>query len=218
MPTRAAIRRDLEQTALPHMDSLYGAALRLTRNPRDAEDLVQDTMLRAYRFWKSFKDRSNCRAWLFKILTNTFINEYQRGKRRREVLHSANKEQQTTGRVIVDERAAGQLGPDELIEQTSVSDTITKALTNLPSEFRVAVLLSDLEEFSYKEIAEIMNCPVGTVMSRLYRGRKLLQEQLRSYAIDNGIIRGQKNTPKDSSKTIALDDYRKPKSRTAENK
>ena len=206
-------RRDFEEIALPHLGSLYGAAFRLTRNARDAEDLVQDVMLRAYRFWDSFERDSNCKAWLFKILTNTFINSYQKAKRGREVLNAAVAEQQATDGVLVHENALAQRDPEGLLLEHSLSEDVAKALADIPADFRLAVVLCDIEGFSYKEIAEIMECPVGTVMSRLHRGRRLLKQTLREYAIAQGVLK-DKDSRKEKPDTvekgdmIRLDDYR----------
>jgi RNA polymerase sigma-70 factor, ECF subfamily len=189
MLQRRKQRRDFENTALPHLGSLYGAAFRLTRNPRDAEDLVQDVMLRAYRFWDSFEPESNCKAWLFKILTNTFINQYQKTKRHREVLSAAQTEQEATDGVLVHEGAMAQRDPEGILLDHSLSEDVARALEDLPADFRVAVVLCDVEGFSYKEIAEIMECPVGTVMSRLHRGRRLLRQSLREFAVAQGFLR-----------------------------
>lgn len=194
-------RTEFEQTALPHLDALYGAAVRLTRHPRDAEDLVQEAMLRAYRFWDSFQKDSNCRAWLFKILTNTFINHYQKNKRRREVLGRAAAEQEATDGVLVQERSLAQRTPEAVLLQNTLSEDVANALSSLPDDFRTAVVLCDVEGFSYKEIAEIMECPVGTVMSRLYRGRRLLKQSLQGFAAREGIIK--------SENMVDLDSYRK---------
>lgn len=207
MLTRRKRRTEFEQTALPHMDALYGAAYRLTRNPRDAEDLVQDAMLRAYRFWDSFQKDSNCKAWLFRILTNTFINHYQKRKRSREVLNAAVAEQSVTDGVLVHENAATQRDPEGLLLERTLSDDVARALEGLPSDFRVAVVLCDVEGFSYKEIAEIMECPVGTVMSRIYRGRRLLKKALRDFAREQGIVRSEPEPA--GSGTIDLTEYRK---------
>jgi RNA polymerase sigma-70 factor, ECF subfamily len=208
-------RKDFEEIALPHLGSLYGAAFRLTRNGRDAEDLVQDVMLRAYRFWDSFERDSNCKAWLFKILTNTFINSYQKAKRGREVLSAAVAEQQTTDGVLVHENALAQRDPEGLLVEHSLSEDVARALAELPADFRLAVVLCDIEGFSYKEIAEIMECPVGTVMSRLHRGRRLLKQSLREYAIAQGVVKEPRQPETDSGRgddggaMIRLDDYRR---------
>jgi RNA polymerase sigma-70 factor (ECF subfamily) len=201
-------RSEFEQIALPHIDSLYGAAYRLTRNPRDAEDLVQEAMLRAYRFWDSFQKDSNCKAWLFRILTNTFINGYQKRKRRREVLNAAVAEQEATDGVLVHENARSQQDPEKVMLSQTLSDDVSRALDALSPEFRTAVVLCDVEGFSYKEIAEIMECPVGTVMSRLYRGRRLLKKALYDYAVKEGIVKPE---PSEGDDVIELARYREQK-------
>jgi RNA polymerase sigma-70 factor (ECF subfamily) len=182
-------RAEFEEVALPHLDSLFGAAYRLTRNPRDAEDLVQDAILRAYRFWDSFEKDSNCKAWLFKILTNTFINGYQKKKRSREILNAAVSEQQATDGILIHEQARSQRDPQDILIDQTLSDDVTRALAALPTEFRLTVVLCDVEGFSYREIAEILECPVGTVMSRLYRGRRLLRKSLFDFAVNEGIVK-----------------------------
>lgn len=183
--TRPSLK-DFEREALPHLPALYSAALRLTRNDRDAEDLVQDALLRAYRFFDSFEAGTNCKAWLFRILTNVFCNRYREREREREILDEAesseaNVEQFTGGTEVGRDVENALLG-------RIVSEDVEKALAEVPQDFRLAVILADLEDFSYKEIAEIMNCPAGTVMSRLYRGRKILQRLLYDYAAEQGII------------------------------
>jgi RNA polymerase sigma-70 factor (ECF subfamily) len=197
-------RTEFEREALAHLDVLYGAAYRLTRNARDAEDLVQDSLLRAYRFWDSFQQDSNCKAWLLRIVTNTFINEYTRRKRSREVLDAANAEQQATDGVLVQASAGDKLSPDRLLMEHSVSDDVQRALEQLPDDFRTAVILCDMQGLSYKEIAEIMECPVGTVMSRLFRGRKLLAAALREFAVAEGYVKETEA----KSQTIDLEKYR----------
>src|SRR5512147_2722968 len=182
-------RAEFERQALVHVDALYGAAYRLTRNARDAEDLVQDSLLRAYRFWDSFQQDSNCKAWLLRIVTNTFINEYQRRKRSREVLDAATSEQSATDGVLVHADANDKQSPEKALLLSSVSDDVQRALEQLPDDFRTAVILCDMQGLSYKEIAEIMECPVGTVMSRLFRGRKLLATALRDFALAEGYVR-----------------------------
>jgi RNA polymerase sigma-70 factor (ECF subfamily) len=186
---RRVRRKEFEEIALPHLDALYGAALRLTRDPRDAEDLVQDAMLRAYRFWDSFQRDSNCKAWLLKIVTNTFINSYQKAKRSREVLNAAVSEQEATDGVLVQERALSQRDPEGALLESTLSEDVANALASVPADFRMAVVLCDMQGLSYKEIADVMGCPVGTVMSRLYRGRRLLKKALHHFAVQEGIIR-----------------------------
>jgi RNA polymerase sigma-70 factor, ECF subfamily len=189
MPASREKRAEFERQALVHTDALFGAAYRLTRNARDAEDLVQDSLLRAYRFWESFEQDSNCKAWLLRIVTNTFINEYQRKKRSREVLDAASAEQDATDGVLMHAEATDRRSPERALLERSVSDDVQRALEGLPDDFRTAVVLCDVQGLSYKEIADIMGTPVGTVMSRLFRGRKLLAASLREFAIAEGYVK-----------------------------
>jgi RNA polymerase sigma-70 factor, ECF subfamily len=198
-------RSEFERQALVHIDALYGAAYRLTRNPRDAEDLVQDALLRAYRFWDSFQQDSNCKAWLLRIVTNTFINEYQRKKRSREVLEAATAEQDATDGVLVQASAHDKVAPDQALLSASVSDDVQRALEQLPDDFRTAVILCDMQGLSYKEIADIMETPVGTVMSRLFRGRKLLAAALKEFAVAEGYVKPTPIETKTASKDDAID-------------
>lgn len=201
-------RAEFERQALVHTDALYGAAYRLTRNARDAEDLVQDSLLRAYRFWDSFEQDSNCKAWLLRIVTNTFINEYQRKKRSREVLDAASAEQDATDGVLVQASSSDRQSPEKMLLERSVSDDVQRALDNLPDDFRTAVVLCDVQGLSYKEIAEIMQTPVGTVMSRLFRGRKLLAAALREFALAEGYVREEPVKDTQDHKPIDLEAYR----------
>jgi RNA polymerase sigma-70 factor (ECF subfamily) len=177
------LRNDFEREALSHVDALLGTALRLTRNERDAEDLVQDALLRAYRFWHRFEQGTHCKAWLFKILTNTFITRYHKERREHEIAEDA-----ATQDIITHEAAESTRDPEGALASRMFSDDVQRALEAVPTDFRLAVILCDIEEFSYKEIADIMECPVGTVMSRLYRGRRLLQRTLHDYAVEQGIV------------------------------
>src|SRR5450432_3965115 len=179
---------DFEREALPHQPALDAAALHMTRHETDAEDLVQDALVRAYRFFDTFEAGTNCKAWLFRILTNVFCNRYREREREHEVLNEAEASPANV------EQFLGGAGADAADVESAllghmVSADVEKALAALPSDFRMAVVLADLEDFSYKEIAEIMECPAGTVMSRLYRGRKMLQQQLYAYAVEQGIIK-----------------------------
>lgn len=208
-------RREFEAIALPHLDALYGTAYRLARNPRDAEDLVQEALMRAYRFWETFEKDSNCKAWLLRILTNTFINEYQRKRRQREVLDAATAEQSATDGVLVHEAAQAQRSPEGMMLERSVSDDVQRALDALPADFRTAVVLCDVEGLSYKEIAEVMDCPVGTVMSRLFRGRRLLQASLEQFAVEQGYVKPT-TTAAETAPAAAIDlaEYRQKKTRS----
>lgn len=183
----AAKRRSFEEEALPHMDALYRTALRLSKNASDAEDLVQETFVKAYRFWDKFEAGSNCRAWLFKIMTNIFINQY-RSKSRSPL--QANLDE-IDDSFLYGQLASGQQGsdPEKELFAKVFDDDVKKAIENLPDDFRLVVVLSFLEGFSYQEIAEIADLQLGTVKSRLHRGRKLLQKQLWDYAIKNGYIK-----------------------------
>ena len=184
-PTRA----EFEGLALRHLDALYAAALRLTRNERDAEDLVQDAFLRAFRFFDKFERGTNIKAWLFKILTNTFINRYRRSVKERTLVDGPERESVTDQ--LVSRDAADQAGdPERHFFGRLVSDDVVRAVDALPIDFRMVVILADLQEFSYKEIADILDIPVGTVMSRLFRGRRLLQKALAGYAAESGFGTG----------------------------
>ena len=205
---RKSNRREFERVALPHLDVMYGVAYRLTRNRGDAEDLVQDALLRAYRFWHTFEQDSNCKAWLLKILTNTFLNRYQKRKREREVIGQALDEQRATDGVLMHEHSLAHRDPEGVLADRMLSDDVARALTEIPPDFRVAVVLCDIEGLSYKEIAEVMDCPVGTVMSRLYRGRRLLQQSLYEYAVQQGIIRRDGDDADGHAKLVDLDSYR----------
>src|ERR1700742_1675815 len=174
--------------AMPFMSSLYSAALRMTRNPSDAEDLVQETYLRAYRGFGGFREGTNLKAWLYRILTNTFINQYRAKKRRPDQVDLDDVED-----FYIFRRLGGLEAADaERTAQTAAlesmpDDEVKQALESIPEQFRMAVILADIEGFSYKEIAEILDVPIGTVMSRIHRGRKQLQKRLWDYAERNNL-------------------------------
>ena len=177
------------ELAMPYMDALYSAALRMTRNPADAEDLVQETYLRAYRGFGGFKEGTNIKAWLYKILTNTFINTYRAKKRRPEETEFDDvAEFSIYGRLGGLEAANAERTPETEVLDAMPDEVVKEALESLPEQFRMAVLLADVEGFSYKEIADIMDVPIGTVMSRLHRGRKQLQRRLWEFARDRGLL------------------------------
>jgi RNA polymerase sigma-70 factor (ECF subfamily) len=178
---------EFEAEALRHLDALYRTALRMTRSEADAEDLVQETYIRAFRFKDQFTLGTNMKAWLFRILTNTFINTYRRKTAQPEVTDLDGIDEFSLYRRMADDRAASTSPDPEAELLNSVVDTeVTDALEELPEKFRTTVLL-DVEGFSYKEIAEMLSIPIGTVMSRLHRGRKFLQKRLYDLARERGI-------------------------------
>jgi len=174
--------------AMELMPSLYAAALRMTRNRADAEDLVQETYLRAYRGFSGFEQGTNLKAWLYRILTNTYINSYRAKKRRPEETELDEVEDLYLYRRIggLEAAMAGRSAEDELLDRFTDAE-VKQAVEELPETFRMAVLLADIEGFSYKEIAEILDIPIGTVMSRLHRGRKALQKRLYEFAVDRNL-------------------------------
>jgi RNA polymerase sigma-70 factor (ECF subfamily) len=185
-PQDAALRERFERDVLPLLPSLYGAALRLTRNPQDADDLVQETYLRAFRGFGGFQEGTNLRAWMYRILTNTFINSYR--KKQREPVTVPDGEVEDW--YLYDKLGASGVeasAESEVLERIPDED-VQRALEDLPENFRMAVLLADVEGFSYKEIAEILGIPIGTVMSRLHRGRKALQKALWQTVRERGLV------------------------------
>ena len=175
--------------AMQFMPSLYSAALRMTRNPSDAEDVVQETYLKAYRAFGGFQEGTNLKAWLYKILTNTFINAYRSKKRRPEQSDIEDVEDLYLYRRLggLEAAAASRSAEDEVLDLFTEGE-IKDAIEALPEQFRMAVLLADVEGFSYKEIADILDVPIGTVMSRLHRGRKGLQKTLYEFGRSRGLV------------------------------
>jgi RNA polymerase sigma-70 factor (ECF subfamily) len=180
--------------ALPLLDSLYGAALRMTRNPADAEDLVQETMLRAYRAFDRFEAGTNLKAWLFRILTNAYINTYRKRQREPQKVSQDEIEDFDLYQELKDHDSQFSETPENIVLDSLVDSDILEAIEDLPEQFRLAVVLSDIEDFSYAEMAEIMDVPMGTVMSRLHRGRKALQKRLWDLARERGIVKGAAKT------------------------
>jgi len=174
------------------MPSLYTAALRMTRNRADAEDLVQETYLRAYRAYESFTEGTNLKAWLYKILTNTFINQYRSRRRRPEEAEVEDVEDlYLYHRLVGRDGAAAGRSAEEVALDRFTDDEVKAALESLPESFRMTVLLADVEGFSYREIADIMDVPIGTVMSRLHRGRRALQKALADFGLSRGLVAAQ---------------------------
>lgn len=198
-----AARASFAKEALPHMDTLYNGAVYMTRDPALAEDLVQETYLKAFRFWHRYEPNTNCKAWLFRILTNTFINKNRRKKHLHTSIDATDQELSST---LVSERSSFYDSPERDYLSKLFPEHVREAIEALPENFRIPVILADLHDFSYKEIAEIMECPVGTVMSRLFRGRKRLQETLFDYAIELGVI--ARDEARDATGAVSLDTYR----------
>ena len=185
---------DFEREAMPHIGALYNFALRMTGNSDDAHDLVQDTFLKAYRFWDKFEQGTNCKAWLFRILKNSYINLYRKEVKEPEKVDFDDVKD------FYDTIRADSTDSNDLQDQifnALLDDEVNGALAGLPEEFRTVVILCDIEGFTYEEIAEFVECPIGTVRSRLHRGRKMLQQTLLEYAREKGFATDKKSHPED---------------------
>ena len=178
-------RRSFEREALPHTNLLYNYALRMTNNPADADDLVQETYLKAYRFWDSYEQGTNIRAWLFRILKNSYINRYRKEVREPDTVEYDDVKSLY---VLRSEDASDQNDLQESVFGNLLDDEITSAIASLPHEFRTVVILCDIECLTYEEVSAFMECPLGTVRSRLHRGRRLLRALLADYARQRGLV------------------------------
>jgi RNA polymerase sigma-70 factor (ECF subfamily) len=188
-PPEHDLAERFERDVLPLLPSLYGAALRMTRNPADAEDLLQETTLRAYRGFGTFQEGTNLKAWLYRILTNSFINTYRKRQREPQTVEGPEDVDEWFLFDRLGSRSVERSAEEDVLEKIPDAD-VKEALETIPENFRMAVLLADVEGFSYKEIAEITDVPIGTVMSRLHRGRKALERALYAVAKERGLVDG----------------------------
>ncbi|MCK9522776.1 MAG: sigma-70 family RNA polymerase sigma factor [Proteobacteria bacterium] len=186
---KSSAQLQFEADCTAHLDALYASALKLTRNREDAEELVQDVYVRAFRFAKGFAPGTNLKAWLFRILINTFINAYRRKGHERRYIERAAVEPIYDDVLNAQARAYAS-DPENHLLRTFFARDLEDALAELPEEYRMPVILCDMQEFSYREIADMLGCPIGTVMSRLHRGRKMLQRELADHAIAAGLSVG----------------------------
>jgi RNA polymerase sigma-70 factor, ECF subfamily len=175
--------REFEEEAIPHMDLLYGYALRMTNNRGDAEDLVQETYMKAFRFWDKYEKGTNIRAWLFRIMKNSYINKYRRETKQPDTVDYDDIKNFYTN---VKDESVEPNDLHEILHKNLLEDDVAKAIASLPDDFRTVVILCDIEGMTYEEIAEFVDCPVGTVRSRLHRGRKILRSQLLTFARSRG--------------------------------
>lgn len=189
MTVNMTTREDFTHDAMQHAPQLFSTAMRMTRNRSDAEDLVQETFIKAWRSFATYQQGTNLRAWLFRIMTNTYINKYNAQQRKPTETELDDVEELFLYKRLgaVDQSQLSQSAEDQMLSLFT-DDEVKKALEELPDQFRIPVLMSDVEGFSYKEIAEILEIPLGTVMSRLHRGRKLMQKMLYEYAKERGLI------------------------------
>ena len=182
------LRAEFERVALPQLSHLYTSAFYLTKDKTEAEDLIQETYLRALRFFHKFQPGTNCRAWLLSILRNLFINRYQQKKREAETVDWEKIDQVYDSMVELGEKAERD-NPEGLLISELMDEGVEKALRKLPEEYRTAIVLVDIEELSYEEAAKVMACAIGTIRSRVSRGRRMLQVALRDYALERGLIK-----------------------------
>lgn len=201
-------KREFETACLAHLDALYASALKLTRSASDAEELVQDTYLKAFRFSHKFEWGTNLKAWLFRVQSNTFINDYRhRGHERKYVERAATES--IYDQVLDSEARAYAADPEKHVFNKFMKQELERALDTLPDDFKMVIVLADIQEFSYKEVADIIGCPIGTVMSRLHRGRRILQRELVDFAVDAGI--SAKENLSEKEKPTDLSEFRNQK-------
>lgn len=177
-----------EDEALPLASALYGGALRMTRNPADAADLVQETFLRAFRSWKQFQEGTNLKAWMYRILTNLYITSYRAKKREPQMVSTTDANDFDLYENLINQAGGASESAESIVIDSLGDEDIKQALSELPEEFRLVVSLADVDGFSYKEMADIIQIPIGTVMSRLHRGRKALQKSLWGLAKERGLV------------------------------
>ena len=190
-----ADQAEFAEAAMPLMDQLYSAALRMTRNAADAEDLVQETYLKAYRGYERFEEGTNLKAWMYRILTNSYINRYRAKQRRPDESDIADVEDMYLYRRLSGENADIGSSAEDAFLNTVTDGAVKAAIEAIPENFRIAVLLADVEGFAYKEIAQILDIPIGTVMSRIHRGRKALEKQLHDYAGQRNLLPDEEEEP-----------------------
>ena len=190
-------REQFQKEAFPFMEEMYASALRLTRQPENAEDLVSEVYSRAWKSYAQFTPGTNMRAWLYKILTNTFINHYRQTRREPGIVHLDQPDvgDEGGGSSLYDRLADTAAKPDEVLANRFLDRDIQKAIDSLPEEFRMVVLLCDVQSFSYQEAADMLDIPIGTVRSRLWRGRRLLQKTLWQQAVATGVVSASGRTP-----------------------
>ena len=185
---KKAVADEFARVAIPHLPYIYTAAFYLTNDQQEAEDLAQDTYLRAFRFFRQFEPGTNCRAWLLSIQRHLFINRYQKRKKQPEFIDWAKIDREYES-LVLDAEHTDKYNPERLLCFDAMAPEVKKALKALPEEFRVAIILVDIDELTYEEAAQVIDCPVGTVRSRLSRGRRMLQVTLRNYAREKGLIK-----------------------------
>ena len=202
----------MQEAALAHLDVLYGTALRMCKSQDQAEDLIQETYMRAVRFHNKFEPGSNLKAWLFRMMTNLFINSYRRRQRTLEVQHG-HQRLDLLERMTPDDQLMAATAPQEYFFEKFFSDEVVCAIEDLPHNYKMVLLMADVNDFSYAQISQILDIPIGTVMSRLHRGRKILRAALYLFAIEEGYIKPRTDDKELHEKVTNLTSFRQRKSR-----